>query len=94
MQNSYRYNPEKRDFDVMKEEIVTIAEFGIEIKDKKLLVFGNKWMAQRIITLLGTVLENAYSITEFVIDIEKLVRGMCKKKQCCVSQDEIDRYNY
>ena len=79
MQNSYRFNPEKRDYDVMKEEIVTVAEFGIEIEDKKLLVFGNKQMAQRIITLLGVVSENAYSITEFVIDIEKLVRGICKK---------------
>ena len=36
-------------------------------------------MAQRIITLIGIVSENAFSITEFVIDIEKLVRGICEK---------------
>lgn len=79
MQNSFRFNPEKGDFDIIKEEIVSVAEFGIEIEDKKLLIFGNKQMAQRIITLIGIVSENAFSITEFVIDIEKLVRGICEK---------------
>jgi hypothetical protein len=79
MQSSYRFNPEKRDFDVVKEEIVNFADFGIEIEDKKLLIFGNKQMAQRIITLIGIVSENAYSITEFFIDIEKLVRRICEK---------------
>lgn len=79
MQNRYRFNPEKGDFDIVMEEIVSVAEFGIEIEDKKLLIFGNKQMAQRIITLIGIVSENAFSITEFVIDIEKLVRGICEK---------------
>ena len=31
MQNRYRFNPEKGDFDIVMEEIVSVAEFGIEI---------------------------------------------------------------
>ena len=79
MQRNYKFNPEKRDFDIIEEDIVTFADFGVEVEDKKLLVFGNKQMAQRIITLIGIVSENAYSITEFVFNIEKLVRKICEK---------------
>ena len=78
-QKSYRFNPEKREFDIIEEEIVSVADFGIEIEDKMLLVFGNKQMAQRIITLIGIVSGNAYSITEFSINIEKLVQRICEK---------------
>ena len=78
-QKSHRFNPEKREFDIIEEEIVTVADFGVEIEDKKLLVFGNKQMAQKIITLIGIVSGNAYSITEFVINIEKLVQRICEK---------------
>lgn len=79
MQRNYKFNPERRDFDIIEEEIVFFADFGVEVEDKKLLVFGNKQMAQRIITLIGIVSENAYSITEFVFNIEKLVRKICEK---------------
>lgn len=79
MQKSYRFNPEKRDFDIIEEEIVSIADFGVEIEDKKLLVFGNKQMAQRIITLISVVSENAYLITECIINIEKFVQKICEK---------------
>ncbi len=79
MQKSYRFNLKKRDFDIIEEEIVSIADFGIEIEDKKLLIFGNKQMAQRIITLISVVSENAYLVTECVINIEKFVQRICKK---------------
>lgn len=36
-------------------------------------------MAQKIITLIGIVSGNAYSISEFVINIEKLVQRICEK---------------
>ena len=79
MQKSYRFNPEKRDFDIIEEEIVSIADFGVENEDKKLLVFANKQMAQRIITLISVVSENAYLITECIINIEKFVQKICEK---------------
>lgn len=79
MKKSYRFNPEKRDFDMIEEEIVSIADFGVEIEDKKLLIFGNKQMAQRIITLISVVSENAYLITECIINIEKFVQRICEK---------------
>ena len=79
MQKSHRFNLEKRDFDIIEEEIVSVADFGIEIEDKKLLVFGNKQMAQRIITLISVVSENAYVITECVVNVEKFVQRICEK---------------
>lgn len=79
MQKRYKFNPEKKDFDVIEEEMVSIADFGVEIEDKKLLVFGNKQMAQRIITLISVVSGNAYLITEFNINIEKLLLRVCEK---------------
>lgn len=79
MQKSQRFNPEKRDFDIIEEEIVSIADFGVEIEDKKLLVFGNKQMAQRIITLISVVSGNAYLITECAVNIEKFVQRICEK---------------
>lgn len=79
MQKRYKFNPEKKDFDVIEEEMVSIADFGVEVEDKKLLVFGNKQMAQRIITLISVVSGNAYLITEFNINIEKLLQRICEK---------------
>lgn len=79
MQKSYRFNLEKRDFDIIEEETISIADFGIEIEDKKLLIFGNKQMAQRIITLISVVSENAYLVTECVINIKKFVERICEK---------------
>ena len=79
MQKRYKFNPEKKDFDAIEEEMVSIADFGVEVEDKKLLVFGNKQMAQRIITLISVVSGNAYLITEFNINIEKLLQRICEK---------------
>lgn len=79
MQKGYRFNLEKNFFDIVKEEVVTVSDFCIQIEDKKLLVFGNKQMAQRIITLISIVSGNAYSITEFVINIERLVQKLYKE---------------
>lgn len=76
-QKGYQYNYEKGDFDVIEEEVISAASFGIELKDKKLLVFGNKQMSQKIITIIGVASGNAYSITEFNISIEKLVDRIC-----------------
>lgn len=74
----YKYNIEKKEFEETEEEIVNVAEFGIQVQERKMLVFGNKQMAQRIITLIGIISKNAYSITEYVVDIEKLVNRICQ----------------
>lgn len=74
----YKYNIEKKEFEEIEEEIVNVAEFGIQVRERKMLVFGNKQMAQRIITLIGITSQNAYSITEYVVDIEKLVDRICQ----------------
>ncbi|RFZ78810.1 hypothetical protein DS742_11930 [Lacrimispora amygdalina] len=76
----YRYNLDKKDFEFIEEEVVNTADFGIQIPEGKLLVFGNKLMAQKIITLIGIASKNSYSITEFVINIENLVKRICKDK--------------
>lgn len=79
-QKGYQYNYEKGDFDVIEEEVISAANFGIELKDEKLLVFGNKQMSQKIITIIGVASGNAYSITEFNISIEKLVNRVCSEQ--------------
>lgn len=76
----YRYNIEIKDFEVVEEEIVNIADFGIQIFEGKLLVFGNKQMAQKIITIIGIASKNSYVITEYVINTENLVKRICKNK--------------
>lgn len=81
IQRGYRFNLEKKDFDLVEEEIINITDFVIEIEDAKFLVFGNKQMAQRIITLISIVSENAYSITESIIDIGRLVKRICAEPQ-------------
>ena len=74
----YKYNIEKKEFEEVEEEIINVAEFGIQMQERKMLIFGNKQMAQRIITLIGITSKNAYSITEYVVDIEKLVDRICQ----------------
>ena len=74
----YKYSIEKKEFEEIEEEIVNVAEFGIEVQEGKMLVFGNKQMAQKIITLIGITSKNAYSITEYVVNIEKLVDRICQ----------------
>ncbi len=80
-QKSYQYNYQKGDFDIIEEEITNVANFDIELSDGKLLVFGNRILAQKIITILGVVSGNAYSITEFNISIEKLIQKICVDKE-------------
>lgn len=74
----YKYNIHKKEFEEVEEEIVNVAEFGIQVQERKMLIFGNKQMAQRIITLIGITSKNAYSITEYAVDIEKLVERICQ----------------
>lgn len=74
----YKYNIHKKEFEEVEEEIVNIAEFGIQVQERKMFIFGNKQMAQRIITLIGITSKNAYSITEYAVDIEKLVERICQ----------------
>lgn len=49
----------------------------MQIKERKLLIFGNKQMAQRIITLIGLLSQNSYSITEHIIDIGSISKKIC-----------------
>lgn len=72
-----RYNFKTQEFDLVEDEIVDISEFGIQIKDRKLLIFGSKQMAQRIITLIGLLSKNSYSITEYIIDIGNISKKIC-----------------
>lgn len=74
----YRYNLSKMEFEIVDDEVVNIADFVIQIADCKLLVFGNKQMAQKIITLIGIVSNNSYSITEYIINIDNLIKRICK----------------
>lgn len=85
-QKSYQFNVEKKDFDIVETEIIEVVDFGIELKHKQLLIFGNKQMAQRIITMISIVSNNAYSITELVIDIEKLVEKLCSNQKITITK--------
>ena len=64
----------------MEEEIVSVAEFGIDVAGKKLFIFGNKQIAQRIVTLIGIISQYSYSITEHIIDMEKIVNRVCQNE--------------
>ncbi|MBQ3544224.1 MAG: hypothetical protein IJA34_04470 [Lachnospiraceae bacterium] len=77
---NYRYNINTQEFEEIKEEIINVAEYFIQIKERKLIVFGSKMMAQKIVTLIGIVSKYACSITEYFIDIEKLVNRLCLDK--------------
>lgn len=35
-------------------------------------------MAQRIVTLIGTISRYSYSITEYIVDMDKIVNRICK----------------
>ena len=74
----YKYNIDKRQFEEAEEEVINIAEFEIQMDKTKLIVFGNKQLAQRIITLIGIISKNAYTVSEYVIDINMLVNRICK----------------
>ena len=74
----YKYNIDKRQFEEAEEEVINIAEFEIHMDKTKLIVFGNKQLAQRIITLIGIISKNAYTVSEYVIDINMLVNRICK----------------
>lgn len=75
-QKSYRYNPEKGNFDILEEEIVNVVNFGIEIEDNRLLVFGSKQMAQRIITLIAVASSNAYIISEYLCNFQDIIQKL------------------
>ena len=80
IKREYRYILENQNFETIEHEIIEATDFGIEIEDKKLLVFGNKQAAQRIITLIGIVSKNSYIISDYMVDIEKLVKRICEKE--------------
>jgi len=80
VRKGYKYNIEKKGFEEMEEEIVSVAEFGIDVVQKKLLVFGNKQIAQRIVTLIGIISQYSYSITEHIMDMGKLVNKICQNE--------------
>lgn len=80
MRKGYKYSVEKEKFEEMEEEIISVAEFGIDVLKKKLFIFGNKHMAQRIVTLIGMISQYSYSITEYIVDMEKLVNRICKSE--------------
>lgn len=73
----YKYCIEKGAYVEIEEETVNVAEFEIYISEKKLIVFGNKQMAQKIISMIGIVSQNSYSINEYIINIEQLVEKVC-----------------
>ncbi len=76
----YKYNIDKKIFEAIEEEVINVASFGIQVSEEKLLVFGNKLMAQKIITLIGIASKNSYSITEYTINIKNLVNRICEDK--------------
>ncbi|KMO86434.1 hypothetical protein AB840_08190 [Megasphaera cerevisiae DSM 20462] len=84
-----RYNLEKRDFEFIEEQIVDVADFVIQLMDKKLLVLGNKQMAQRIITLIGITSDNSYIISEYIIDIEKIINKICNETEIYLLKVEL-----
>lgn len=77
MRKGYKYSVEKERFEEMEEETISVAEFGIDVLKKKLFIFGNKHMAQRIVTLIGTISRYSYSITEYIVDMDKIVNSVC-----------------
>lgn len=80
VRKGYKYSVEKERFEEMEEEIVSVAEFGIDVAGKKLFIFGNKQIAQRIVTLIGIISQYSYSITEHIIDMEKIVNRICQNE--------------
>lgn len=77
LRREYRYNIQTQEFEPIEEEIVNVSDFGMQIGENKLLIFGNRQMAQRIITLIGFFSKNAYTITEYFIDIKNIVKKIC-----------------
>ena len=73
----YKYNIDKRQFEEAEEEVINIAEFEIQVNKTKLIVFGTKQMAQRIITLIGIISKNAYAVSGYIVDVNMLVNEIC-----------------
>ena len=76
-----RYNIDRHEFELFEEEIVNVADFVIQMEEEKLLIFGSKDMAQRIITIVGVASKNSFLISEFIINIEKLLHKISLEKQ-------------
>lgn len=76
-----RYNIDRHEFEPYEEEIVNVADFVIQMEEEKLLIFGSKDMAQRIITIVGVASKNLFLISEFIINIEKLLHKISLEKQ-------------
>ena len=76
-----RYNIDRHEFELFEEEIVNVADFVIQMEEAKLLIFGSKDMAQRIITIIGVASKNLFLISEFIINIEKLLHKISLEKQ-------------
>lgn len=76
-----RYNIDRHEYEIYEDEVVNVADFVVQMKEEKLLIFGSKDMAQRIITIVGVASKNLFLISEFVINIEKLLRKISSEKQ-------------
>lgn len=76
-QKSYQFNVEKKDFDIVETEIIEVVDFGIELKHKQLLIFGNKQMAQRIITMISIVSKAIKTQDYFIEQPTKTKEGAC-----------------
>lgn len=74
-----RYNLATQNFELFEEEIINVVDFWIDIQEHKLMIFGSKQMAQRIITLLSILSNNSYIITEYILNMQELVEKICHK---------------
>lgn len=71
------YNLSEKKFNYIEEMIIDASDFMIRIDAERMVIFGGKSIAQRIITLLGIISGNSYIISRYVIDIRKVAENVC-----------------
>lgn len=57
-----------------------MTEFSIQTEYGKLIVWGSKTQAEKIVSMIGVVSKYAYSVTEYFINMEKLINKLCSYK--------------
>ncbi len=72
------YNLSEKKFNYIEEIVIDASDFMIRIDAERMIIFGGKSIAQRIVTLLGIISGNSYIISRYIIDIRKTAENVCK----------------
>lgn len=72
--NEVRYNLQENKFETVKTSRLAIVRFEIDLCQSILTIWGNKSVAQRLITLLSIACSNQVIIENYQVEFQKIVK--------------------